>query len=268
MSEVNTTTSENAKEEFEICIDQNQKMKFPTLASSQLTSTDELCEWANSIFKPVFADYKGSVVKYNANTGRLYMSLYFYQIDSIADGELRAFEPVGGAIKAENNSGLRRIQALDRIVANGNKFVITDAAKSAIAKFVTKDNRGEVNWNALNLITQHFESDGYKGITYNVINLIDPRTVMRELFGTKINAYVGNDENGTPVFEEHEADYEIIVLRALGFANQLMMSGQSTPEEGPFEIDVRQIDKEQLIASQKRLGITNSWGKRIIEKTH
>lgn len=269
MSDLNNTTPEDVKEEFEIVIDQDQKMKFPTLASSKLTSTDELCGWANRLFGAVFADYDGSVVKYNQSTGRLYMSLFFNQIETTGDGELRAFEPAGGADKSETNSGLRRIQALERTVINGNKYTITDAAKSALAKFVVKDNRGEVNWNRLDLITQNFEPSGYgygKGKTQNVVNLIDPRAVLRELFGTKINVFVGNDENGSPVFEEHNADYEIIVLRALGYANQFMMNPQSTPEEGPFEIDIRQIDQEQLVESQKRLGITGSLGKRIIRE--
>ena len=269
MSEVNNTTPEEVKEELELVIDQDQKMKFPTLASSKLTSTDELCGWVNRLFGEVFADYDGSVVKFNQSTGRLYISLFFNQIDAVAEGDIRAFEPAGGTDKSDTNSGLRRIQALERTVINGNKYVITDAAKSMLAKCVAKDNRGEVNWNALNLITQNFEpvSYGYgKGKTQNVINLIDPRAVLRELFGTKVNTYVGNDENGAPVFEEHDADYEIIVLRALGYPNQFMMNPQVTPEEGPFEIDIRQIDQKQLIESQKRLGITATIGKRIIRE--
>jgi hypothetical protein len=45
-----------------------------------------------------------------------------------------------------------------------------------------------------------------------------------------------------------------------------MMNSQVTPEEGPFEIDIRQIDQEQLVESQKRLGITATFGKRIIRE--
>jgi len=186
MSELNNATPEETKEEFEIVIEKDQKMKFPTLASSKLTSTDELCGWANRLFGSVFADYDGCVVKFNQSTGRLYMSLFFNQIGDAADGQLIAFEPANATDKSDNNSGLRRIQALERTVINGNKYVITDAAKSALAKFVAKDNHGEVNWNALNLITQNFEPAGYgfgKGKTQNVINLIDPRAVLRELFG-------------------------------------------------------------------------------------
>lgn len=269
MSELNNATPEETKEEFEIVIEKDQKMKFPTLASSKLTSTDELCGWANRLFGSVFADYDGCVVKFNQSTGRLYMSLFFNQIGDAADGQLIAFEPANATDKSDSNSGLRRIQALERTVINGNKYVITDAAKSALAKFVAKDNRGEVNWNALNLITQNFEPAGYgfgKGKTQNVINLIDPRAVLRELFGTTISVYVGNDENGNPVFEDHNADYQILVLRALGFANQFAMNAQTTPEEGPFEIDIRQVDQEQLIESQKRLGIATTFGKRIIRE--
>lgn len=260
---VNNTnnTSEEAKKEkdvFEIVVDQDSKMTFPTLASSKLETTDHLCELANTLFKPIFADWKGSVVNFNPNTGRLYMSLFFDQTIPVADGEIRGFEPLGGA-KEESNSGLRRIQSFEQRQTEGNKFTISENAKSGLAKFIAKDNRQtEVNWKALGLITQ----DGDANVTRNVVNFIDPRAILREIYGTKINVFVGHDENGAPVFEEHEVDYQIIVLRASASAAM----DNKRPEEGPFDIDIRQIDKAQLVDSQQKMGV-RSTGRRIIVNT-
>ena len=268
MSEVTNVTEEVKTDQFSIDVDQEDKLKFPTLASSDLTSTDELCRWANMLFGDVFADYDGCVPKFNTQTGRLTLSLFFKQVEQ-SDGELYAFESAMNNKGNESNSGLRRIQRLENTVMNGNKFTLTDSAKSALAKFMArevKNSHGEVNWSRLDLVTQHFEpaygSYGARGTTSNVINFVDPREVLRELYGTTVETYVGKDENGAAVFEQHETDYEIIVIRAIA----MQMPGMQVPEEGPFQIDIRQVDKQQLIESQKQLGVTTTFGKRIIRE--
>ena len=250
---------------LEFYIDQDSKLTFPTLAYSALTSTDELCRMAKVIFQN-FADYYGISVNFNQNNGALTLSVHFAQIENQDPDKYYAFEP-NGTFKGNKESGLRRIQQFEKTVTEGNKFTLSENGKSAMAKYMSKnarDQKGDVKWGALGLITQYSETPfGGQTVVCNVINFVSPIAVLRELYGDKARVLESVDENGQAVLTEVEVDYEINVLQSLQQPN---MYGALTtpPNEGPFKIDIRQINKVQLKKAAKEVGVNISIGRNII----
>lgn len=254
------------KDVFEIFIDQDSKLVFPTLAYSNLTSTDQLCKMMQAIFS-VYADYYGATVTYNPNTNQLTLNAHFAQLENQEEGKVYAFEP-NGVLKGKNSeSGLRRIQQFERTVSEGNRFSITEDGKTGLAKFITrsfKNDKNEVKWAALGLITQYYDPAPFGGqaVTCNVINGISPIAILKELYGDKANIYVGKDADGQAAFEETDVEYEIVVISSLQQPNYNGVV--SNPSEGPFKIDIRQISKKRLQESAKEVGVNFAFGKRII----
>ena len=263
---MSNVSNETEKDLFEIFVDQQDKLVFPTLAYSNLTSSDELCKIAGTILS-AYADYYGCTANYNPQNGQLTLCAHFAQIENQEEGKVYAFEPTGAIKGNGSESGLRRIQQFENTVSNGNKFSITDAGKSGLAKFMsgaTKNEKGEVKWNALGVLTQYFDPApfGQQGVTTNVVNNISPIAIFRELYGDKAKALAGVDDNGSAIIEDVDVEYEIVVLRSLAQPGYNGM--QTNPSEGPFSIDIRQISKKRLQESAKEIGVNCAFGKKII----
>ena len=262
------TLNEEKREPLEFYIEDDQKLVFPTLAYSTLTSSDELCLMAKAIFQN-FADYYGTSVNFNPSNGQLSLCVHFAQIENQEDGKYYAFEPNSGKLNgAGTESGLRRIQQFDRTISEGNKFSITEDGKSAMAKYMNrmaKDGDGNVRWNAIGTITQYCDPAplGSQPVICNVINNVSPIAVLRELYGDKARLLSSIDENGKVEVEEVDVDYDILVLQSL---QQPGINGLATPaNEGPFKIDIRMINKQQLKKSAKEVGMNLVMGRNIIK---
>lgn len=266
MSDQSNAQQQEENQALEFFIDKNDKLVFPTLANSILTTSDELCRMAKMIFQN-FEDYYGTVAV--INNGVLTLSVHFAQIENRNDGAYYAFEPNGSLNGANKESGLRRIKQFDRTVTEGNKFSITENGKSAMGKFMSrqaKDQNGNVKWNALGVITQYSDAQLFGGtpILCNVINLVDPIAVLKELYGEEARLLTSIDEDGNAVLEETPVDYEILVLSSLQVPG--INGALNTPSnEGPFKIDIRQINKKQLKKSAQQVGMNLTMGRNIIK---
>ena len=265
MSEEMKVTAEAEKEVFEIFVDQDNKAIFPTLAYSNLTSSDILIQMASSILS-VYADYYGCVVNFNPSSGQLTLCAHFAQIEYLEDGKIYAFEPTGVLKGTNTQSGLRRIQQFERTVSEGNKFSITEDGKSGLAKFMTrgtKNEKGEVRWGLTGMITQYSNPAPFGGqvVTCNVVNNISPIAILRELYGDKAKILSGIDDNGQAIIDNVDVDYEIVVISSL---QQPGYASQQNVNEGPFKIDIRQISKKRLQESAKEIGFNPTFGRRII----
>lgn len=259
-------TKVTEKEVFEIYVDQDSKAVFPTLAYSNLTSTDTLCKMATQIFS-VYADFYGCIVNYNATNSQLTLCAHFAQMENLEDGKIYAFEPTGVLKGNSTESGLRRIQKFERTVSEGNKFTLTEDGKSGLAKFMTRGTRnekGEVKWGSIGLVTQYADPAPFGGqsVTCNVVNNISPIAILRELYGDKAKLLSGIDENGNAIIEDTDVEYEIVVISSLA---QPGYNGMMQPAaDGPFKIDIRQISKKRLQESAKEVGVNFAMGRRII----
>ena len=260
MSDVTKTEAaeENA---MKIEVAQEDKLPFPTVAYSDYMSSDDFCKTAKPLFG-VFGDFVGFGVYLDtsANMPVLTMSAFFKQVDDAGDFQAFSRDVTG---KNDQNSGIQRIQRFDRVAAEGNKFHLNDEAKEMIAPFMhpkALTNKGEVNWDRAGVVTYRASQSAFSApITYSVINYIDPIKILREIYGSKANIYVGNDVNGNPVVEAKEVGYQIIPMPMANGAGQMLQAGP----EGPFNLYINQVDLENAHSAAVAVGINVQFGPRI-----
>lgn len=265
-TDVKTEAAEK-KETMKIKVAQEDKLVFPSIAYSEITSSDKLCKDARPLFS-VFGDFVGFGVNFNQLNGLFTMSAYFKQVDE-SDTGFKAFSR-DITSKSDQSRGIQRIQRFDRVASEGNKFHLEDDAAEMIAPFMHRTvytNNGEVNWDRNGVVTTRaIQSSFAAPITYSVINFIDPIKILREMYGAKANVYVGNSD-GAPVIEEREVSYQIFVMGSIASMTPNPYGGpmQENPE-GPFKLDIRQVDVNETHKAAKEVGLNIQIGPRIISE--
>ena len=265
MSETRTEAVDEQAMKIEVAPE--DKLVFPTVAYSDITSSDKLCKDAKPLFGLVFGDFVGFGVNFNTLTGLFTMSAYFKQVDDAGDA-FQAFSRDVTGKGGDQNSGIQRIQRFDRVASEGNKFHLNDDAAEMIAPFMHRaalTNNGEVNWKMAGVITTRAIQNTFSApVTYSVINFIDPIKILREMYGAEADIYVGKDNAGNPVTEKKEVSYQILVMGSIATTpNPYGVQQQDNPE-GPFKLDIRQVDVDSVHAAAKEVGLNIQVGPRII----
>ena len=269
------TDQKNTKNDLspkpKIEIDQEDKLVFPTLSNAIITSSDSLCKILRQLFDDVFSDFAGLNVEFNPNNDRFTIVAYFYQTNGNTgnkDKPYRCFVKDAYDQNGNNIHGYERFDRFRRITDNGQRYIITDDAKSILEPFMHRDacdNKGNVLWNSRNVgiitNTNKQRVDFYsRNESYSVIHLIDPIKLIQELYGRKANIYIGNDETNNPIIEKRELGYQIIVNRSIGTNNTPM----SNYNRGPYQITIYQVDFERVKEESKNIGFYFSYGPNII----
>ncbi len=261
MSDVTNTAAEENVMKIEVA--QEDKLPFPTVAYSEYMSSDDFCKTAKPLFGTVFGDFVGFGVYLDTSAAMpvLTMSAFFKQVDDAGDAFQAFSRDVTG--KNDQNSGIQRIQRFERVASEGNKFHLNDEAKEMIAPFMhvkALNHKGEVVWDRAGVVTYRASQSAFSApITYSVINYIDPIKILREIYGSKANIYVGNDESGNAVIEEKEVAYQIIPMPMANGAGQMVQAGP----EGPFNLYINQVDLENAHSAAVAVGINVQFGPRI-----
>lgn len=248
---------------LEIKVDPADRLVFPTTAHSEITTTAELDKKLGLLFKSTFADFYGLRPEYNFNTNRLTLAACFTH-QAFNGGERVAFRPNNFKNGSDIN-GYERVSNFYLAINEGNKFHITEDAMDAIEPFIAFEARersnGEVNWKANGLITEESENGtnnflmDYNRKTFSVIHFIDPIAMIKEIYGTSVNVYVGNDDSGNPMIEEHEVDYDIHVLGIVPNQYETMQQVYSGITRAKLRLDIRQFDKEEMKKSAAAIGM-------------
>ena len=261
----NTGDNDVTEDRLEFYIDQDSKLVFPTLSYNAVMSTDELCNIANLIFGN-FADHYGTKINMQPN-GQLTFSVVFAQIENRDESKYYAFEPSSSLYKGQRESGLRRVLQLEKTIANGNKFQISEDGKSAMSKYMendTKDNKGNVRWNSTQIITSYIENPvgGLNPIPCNVINFVSVTKVLEEVYGTKARLLTGISDNGDAIIEETDV-YYLVVPGAV--VPKHTIYGMATPtNEGPFQVEIKQVSTPMTGKTLRDLGINYAYSSNII----
>ncbi len=261
MSDVKTdvATEENAKV-MKIEVAQEDKLQFPTVSYALYQTSDDFCKTANPLFE-VFGDFVGFGVYLDTSTNipLLTMSAFFKQVDDAGDFQAFSRDVTG---KNDQNSGIQRIQRFDRVASEGNKFHLNDEAKEMIAPFMhakVLTNKGEVNWDRTGVVTYRASQSAFSApVTYSVVNYIDPIKILREIYGSMANIYLGNGETA-----EKEVGYQIIPMPMANPTGQPMQSGP----EGPFQLYITQVDLKNAHQAAVAVGINVQFGPRIAFNT-
>ena len=268
-----------SEQENRIGLDEGNKLVFPTLNHSLITSSIELDGMFAQIFKAAYDDFVGFRPCWNLKTGRFTITACFEQ-KKYDESKVTAFEY--GIKTDDNNSGLNRIQSLYRMASDGNKFHLTEEAKKQIERFMgpeARDRSREVLWNSVEVVSQLADPQTQVAMapkTYNIINFIEPITLLHELYGTEANIYVGNKEDGSPIIERHKVEYDIHVIGPLPtqqfmqnemqkmmFIQRCQAQGQPVPEGifdqtysyDPVKLLVVQFDGVVMESSAEAVGL-------------
>jgi hypothetical protein len=251
-------------EKLKIKIDQSDKLIFPTVAYTRNISSNVLCKELKFVFE-IFGDFKGFGANYNSVNGAFTLNAYFAQTDA-KDSEFRGFTREG--LTGKGGNLLDRVNRMSSISENGNKFYMTDEAKEMIAPFIHqfyKNRDGSVNWqNCVSSVAERSYTGGF-GQTYSVIMNIDPVALMREAYGDKIPVVIGTDSEKKAITELREVEYEVFVRGTVPSANNIAHLQQGgNNSSGPFNLDVRCVDKVEFTKTKPELGYV-SIGPNFVE---
>lgn len=123
-------------------------IKFPTLVDILYNDTTGLAAMVNSLFRPVFSQYKGSKIEVVQNR-QLLCSIFFVD-KAPEEGKYKAIQSI---IDKDNNSSESRIFAMNQFFSfkNGNRkwYKLTNEAKDLLLDFIPNqffDGNGKVRW--------------------------------------------------------------------------------------------------------------------------
>lgn len=121
---------------------------FPTLVDILYNDTTGLAAIVNSLFRPVFSQYKGSKIEVVQNR-QLLCSIFFVD-KAPEEGKYKAIQSI---IDKDNNSSENRIFAMNQIFnfKNGNRkwYKLTNEAKDLLMDFIPNqffDGNGKIRW--------------------------------------------------------------------------------------------------------------------------
>lgn len=173
----------------------SKKAKFPDLSTGSYFERNELCGIANEIFKNAFADFTGSSIVRVPNTNISYFRLFFDNGSHHDKDDAVAFE-LGSKKKCAQNDMLNAWRQRDFSMENGDRFILSDDAISAMQQYIVDNNcynrDGSLKLNKIATIVSTRENYAYQRPTlYNAIDYVDMKQVLKEYFGDKDDQ--GND---------------------------------------------------------------------------
>ena len=160
-------------------------LEFPALINTLATDTNSMASIINSLFRPVFSQYKGSKIEVVQNR-QLQCSIFFVD-KAPEEGKYKAIQSI---INKDNDSTENRIFAMNQFNSfkSGNRkmYKLTDDAKELLYDFIPSNffNRdGKVNWG--NVVregtyqTVPFQQEIYVQVA------VDLYKVLKAIYGSK-----------------------------------------------------------------------------------
>lgn len=190
------------------------------------------------VFKPVFADFYGARFEMNASPAAKTMipsiTLFFDHADHSKDGDDK-ITGVELVKDAKNASGiLKTLRERDRLMRDGDRYYLTDDAKSIIEEFVIPSYRlrktNEINWQAIvgeYVDRQPSQMYGYgfvqqqKSPQLTRVSFLSLEACARFIYGTKVENedgsvdYIDYRVQPVPLMNGNNiVDYVLFIMRA------------------------------------------------------
>ena len=249
-NDVRNTSNPETKGAFVISVDEHEK--FDHISDSKFVSSTDFCGLVSQLFN-IYADFEGCSYEVVPGTNSHMIALYFNHklagTDTVLeDGRGIAITKDAG-VSARNNT-LRSTRNFLNRYNNGDRFFLTEDAKSGLAPFLFDQNRslykanGEVNWDK---VVQEV-ADGNYGMPqqYTKVSFIDPAKVAEMIYG-KV------DEDGTKWV------YGVRVLRSVP---TISIGGSNVTTN--FMLAIERVCENEVFKLAQSLGVGVNSGLNII----
>jgi len=208
----NNQGAPDTREKLKITVD--PQIGFDGTFKTKRTTTIELAKKFNSIFRPVFNDFEGSIILPNQQN-QLVLTLYFTDKGAATNGSYKAITPL---MKAGRNSSigdkLRSFNAMNKM----HSYDLTDETKEMLSDFIYVRNNQKIKWDNYIIEQPDTTRYGQYNIIVGVINL-DITRVLKRLYKNE---------------SEGRIDYEVKFLRPVMGRND------------NFLIDIIQLDTKKV----------------------
>ena len=164
MSEVfaknNNNAGNNEKKEKSPARLKIEKNLFPKLIETVYVDTDTLAQLINSTFSKSCPQYYGSKVEVDQFRGIKTTIFFTHNTKDFPEGTFKVITPINDPKNPK--SVIERMKAYNfqnQIGVKPKMFKLTDDGKDILSEFSPRDNRGNINWNAItseNSITSNF----------------------------------------------------------------------------------------------------------------
>ena len=229
----NNNADNNKRTPLSISVDAEP---FNAIAATKYVTSNDICKYAAELFKSIFADCEGTrfdVIGYQP-TISVIINHGIYDKDAIV-----ACRREADINNNSNSSVLQRVRNRDRLLANGDRYFITEDGKDIFTPLVSYQvyNNGKPNWGKV--VGEYNEGNrtyyGYTNQTpYTKIGFVDIGAFSKIIWGKK-------DSNGEPV------EYDANIVRALN-------SGVPGMPPSNYMLAITRVSAKELQNTYEKLG--------------
>lgn len=228
--------SETATKKSKINVE--QPYEFDGLLKSKITTTFELSQVINRLFKPIFHDYEGCTILPD-QFGIFQLTLFFKDRGEKDPGKIKNVQSI--TQKAEKNDIKLRIQNLNR-ANSASRFELTDETKEALEEFIRRPQNQKVNWKQ-HVIEVTEKASPYTNAfnVYTKVMNLDLYRILRKIYGGRID--------GTYM------EYQISMIRP---------TNQGNATNSNFLINISQLDTKMVEKLYTEMGMVPTQGTFIV----
>lgn len=157
--------------------------EFDGLLKSKITTTFDLSQVVNKLFRPVFQDYEGCTILPD-QFGTFQLTLFFKDKGEAENGKIKNITSIIRKVE-DKNDVMTRIQNLNR-ANSSSKFELTQETKDVLEEFIRKPNGQNINWKQFVVESTERTYGGGYNIYIKVLN-IDLYKILRKIYGAKVD---------------------------------------------------------------------------------
>lgn len=216
--------------------------EFAAIASTEYITSTDFCRSVAAIFKSVFADFEGC--RFEVGNGIPYISLVFNHNEHDADAIVGCQN--ASIVKSTGNSILDRSRAHDRMMKDGDRYLLTEDGKDIIKPLLIPRafNQGKPDWR--HIVTEYVDRASYTVYNpthipqYTLAQFLDLNRLAGLVYGTKIN--------------DDTVQYDVNIVGALNKGYQF--NGSQIQSE--YILSITQVSAKEINAIYEKLGFVNA----------
>lgn len=210
-----------------------EPIEFPNTMETALTTTLNLAQTINELFRPIFVDYEGSSIQIEPQTGRFVVSLFFKDKGEASEGQYKSVHSIA-APTSRKNSIAERIARVNMINKSKN-IELSQDTKDLLTEFFDV----KPDWSRF---CAEVSEPTYNGqILYLKVTGLNLNKLLKKIYGNKIR-FAGE--------ENHPVNYNTQLIRPIGGV------GDSTN----YLVSVLRLDDVQVGKLCNSIGIMHTTG--------
>jgi hypothetical protein len=246
-------TNKEAKKKFEINV--TEHVPFNGIVEEKFIRSTDFCKLVSDLFRSVFIDFEGCIYEVNQQ-GVGSISLFFNHAEAepTDDGRVAAVTRVipdkNGDLK---NETVRRIRLNDSRNRQGDRFYLTEAAASALVKFVSPNmikKDGTLHCDkVMSDVVYRQAFYGQPAINYSKVSFIDPNALATEIYGAT------NEDGSAKVYGVYPKN-----TVPQQYTGNFMGNGVVTD----YFLSIKRVDEHEVNSMCNTLGVSPNQGMNII----